>query len=88
MIEILLVKTPSCAVCEKVRKTLEAEVAPLFPDIEINEIDATTPQGQDLVIKYGIVSSPGVILNGELFSMGGINKERLIERLKEISNKE
>jgi glutaredoxin len=82
MRKIELVKTPNCAECEKVKKIIAAEIKPLFPDLEVVEIDATTPQGAELVQKYGIMSSPGVIINGELISMGGINKEVAVAKLK------
>ena len=81
---IQLVKTPHCAVCARVRKMIDAEVKPLFPDLEVEEFDAITPQGQEMVLKYGIMTSPGVIINGELFSMGGADKEALIKKLKEL----
>lgn len=84
MAKIQLVKTPGCAECAKVKKMIEAEIKPQFSDLEVEEIDALTPQGQEMVLKYGIMTSPGVIVNGELFSMGGANKEALIAKLKAL----
>lgn len=82
---IQLVKTPNCAVCAKVKQMIDSEIKPQFPDLEVEEIDALTPRGEDLVSKYGIMGSPGVIINGELFSIGGANKQKLIEKLKSLS---
>ena len=42
-------------------------------------------QGQKMVQKYWIMSSPAIIVNGELFSMGGLNKNKLIEKIKSLS---
>ena len=72
-----------CHVCTQVKKIIE-EVKPDFPDLEIEEIDMTTPEGQKMIQKYGIMSSPGIIIEGELFSTGGVNKEKLVEKLKSL----
>lgn len=70
-----------CHTCAGVKKIIE-EIRPDFSDLEIEEIDIASPGGQKLVQKYGIMSSPGIIIEGELFSTGGVNKEKLIEKLK------
>lgn len=72
-----------CHNCEAAKKIFD-EILPDFPDIAVEEIDITTPQGQELVQKYGIMQSPGIIINGELFSTGGVNKEKLIEELNTL----
>lgn len=74
---------PDCHTCAKVKKIIE-EVKPDFPDLEVEEIDITTPKGQEMVQKYSIMSSPGIIIEGELFSSGGVNKEKLVEKLKSL----
>jgi hypothetical protein len=38
-----------------------------------------------MVQKYMIFSSPAIVLNGELFSMGGFDREKFLTRLKELS---
>lgn len=81
MINVQLVSTPGCAHCEEVRKVLN-EVKLQYPKMEVKELDATNPDGLELVTKYGILASPGVIINGELFATGGINKRELIKKLE------
>ncbi len=53
--------------------------------MEIEYVDMLTEEGQNLIQKYGIMSSPGIIVNGELFSIGGLNKNKLIEKIKSLS---
>mgnify|MGYP001560948431 FL=1 len=48
-------------------------------------VDMLTEQGQKMVQQYGIMSSPGIIINSELFSMGGLDKKKLIEKIKSLS---
>lgn len=85
--KLQLLTSPGCHICEEVKKILE-EIKPDFPALEVEEVDMTTPGGQAMIQKYSIFSSPGVIINGEFFSTGGVNKEKLIEKLKSIPRKE
>lgn len=70
-----------CHTCAEVKKILD-EVLPQFPDVKLEEIDITSEEGQKMIQKYSIMSSPGIVIDGELFSTGGINKEKLIKKLK------
>ena len=81
--KIQFLTMPGCHNCELAKKILD-EIMPDFPSMEIEEIDMMTPKGQELVQKYGVMSSPGIIINDELFSTGGVNKEKLIEKLKSL----
>ncbi len=83
MISIQLVSTPGCTHCEEVRKVLD-ELKPKYPSMQVEEIDATTEKGMELVVKYSIMASPGTIINGELFATGGINKGELIKKLDSL----
>jgi len=85
MINIQLVSTPGCTHCEEVRKVLH-EVKSQYPQMQIKELDATNPDGLELVIKHGILTSPGVIINGELFATGGINKDSFIKKLDSLKS--
>jgi glutaredoxin len=84
-IKIQELATQGCSHCKEARKILEQEIKSQFPNVEMEFVDMMTEQGQKMVQQYGIMSSPGIIVNGELFSMGGLNKEKLIEKLKKLS---
>lgn len=84
MINVQLVISPGCTHCAEVRKVLE-ELKPKYPQMQVEEIDATTEKGMELVVKHSIMASPGTIMNGELFATGGINKNALIKKLESIS---
>ncbi len=84
MNKILFLTIVGCHNCEKVKKIFD-EVIPQFKDkVEVEEIDIATPRGQELVQKYSIMASPGIIINDELFATGGVDKEKLIEKLKSL----
>lgn len=70
-----------CHVCAEVKKIFD-EIMPNFPNVKVEEIDMTSEKGQELVQKHSIMSSPGLIIDGKLFSTGGVDKEKLIKKLK------
>ncbi|OGD24286.1 hypothetical protein A2Z10_02680 [Candidatus Azambacteria bacterium RBG_16_47_10] len=83
MITIQFVTVPGCHECAKAKKIFE-ELKPQYPEMQITEIDVTSPEGMTLVQKYGIFSSPGIIVNGELFSTGALKKDEFIKKLDEL----
>lgn len=84
-VKIQEVTSPGCSHCAAAKKILEGEIKPRFPEVEIEYIDMTTEQGQKMIQGYGIMSSPGIIVNSELFSVGGLDKNKLIEKIKSLS---
>lgn len=76
--------TPGCAHCAQAKQILEHDIKPKYPDVKIEYVDMMTPEGQALIQKHGIMSSPGILVNGELFSMGGLNKEKLVEKIESL----
>lgn len=83
MNKIQFLTMPDCHNCEVAKKIFD-EIIPDFPNVKVEEIDMTTPEGQELVQKYSIMSSPGIVINKELFSTGGVDKEKLVEKLKSL----
>ena len=85
MIKIHELSVSGCNHCASVKKILEEEIKPRFSEVEVEYIDILLEQGQKMVQKYWIMSSPAIIINGELFSMGGLDKNKLIEKIKSLS---
>ncbi len=56
-----------------------------WPNVKFEDVSITTPEGQALAMKHLIFASPGILLNGELFSTGGVDKEKFLAKLKELS---
>lgn len=80
MIKVTLIRPSGCQHCLAVKKTLE-KLRGEFPDLTVEEIEATDPEGQALIQKHGILSSPGILINGEFFAMGGATEQQLREKL-------
>lgn len=85
MIKIQEVTAPGCSHCAEAKKILEGEIKPQFPEVEIEYIDMLSEEGQKMVQEHGIMASPGILINGELFSTGGLSKEKLIEKIKSLN---
>ena len=83
MTKIQFLTMVGCHNCEAAKKVFD-EITPNFPDVEVEEFDMMTPEGQELVQKYGIMASPGIIINDELFATGGVDKAKLVARLEEL----
>lgn len=83
MIKVTLIRPSGCQHCVQVKGTLEKLKAG-YPDLTIEEVEATTPEGQALIMKYGILLSPGILVNDEFFAMGGATESQLREKFEEL----
>lgn len=75
---------PGCQICkafEEFWHSIEKD----WPNATYKNISVTTPEGQELAGKYMIFSSPGIIINNELWATGGFDKQKFVEKLKEVS---
>ncbi len=73
-----------CHNCKAVKDIFD-EIMPDFKDVvEVEEIDIASPLGQELAGQYMVMASPGIIINDELFSTGGINKGELVNKLNSL----
>lgn len=76
--------TQGCQIC-RVFDEYWQSIAKDWPNVEYRKTDLLSPEGQALTQKHMIFASPGIVLNGELFSVGGFDKEKFINKLKEVS---
>lgn len=83
MIKVTLIRPSGCQHCGQVKGTLE-KLNKDYPDLVIEEIEATTPEGQALIQKHGILTSPGILINDEFFAMGGATENQLRKKLEEV----
>lgn len=86
MKEVLLeeLSSPGCSYCkafEEFWRSIEKD----WPNVTYKNVSVTTPEGIAMVQKYMIFASPGVVINGELFSTGGVDKEKFLTKLGKLS---
>lgn len=83
-ISIIVVTSPNCQICARFDdfwKKIEKD----WPNISYRKVDVTTAEGRDLAQKYIILASPAIIVNGELWAVGGYNEDKFLEKLKTLS---
>lgn len=76
--------SPGCHNCEAFKAFWDEEQKN-WPNVTFTELSIMDPAGQELVQKHSIFASPGIIINGELFSTGGVNKNDFLAKLKQLS---
>lgn len=82
MIKLQLLTSPDCPNCAQAKVILE-KVKKDYPELKVEEVDMATPAGQELISKHQIMASPGIVINGELFSTGGLDEKKLRKKLDE-----
>lgn len=80
MPKVKLVTSQSCAHCMRAKEALD-EIKKDMPDLEVETIDLFKDEGQELAQKYGIMASPGIIIDDKLAFQGGATKEQLKKAL-------
>lgn len=83
MINLTLVTREGCVHCAQTKEILK-KIKPEYPELVVEEIDIASSKGQELISKYSIMSSPGIIINGELFAMGGTTEKELRDKFAEL----
>ena len=79
-----VLSAPGCQIC-KVFEDFWHSIEKDWPNVNFRKVEVITEEGQAMAQKHMILASPGIILNGELFSVGGFDQEKFIQKLKELS---
>jgi glutaredoxin len=77
--KIDLLTMPGCGHCASAKQILE-KVKPDFPELEVVIHDIT--EKPELAQQYMLMTAPGVVIDGELVFSGGLDEEKLRQRLK------
>ena len=85
-VKLLEVTIPGCVACARFKKMWEEKMSKDFPDVEFTTIDATEPGGQEVLMEHTIFATPGILINGELFSSRPVNEKKLRAKLEELTS--
>ena len=83
MLKVTLISPDGCQHCAAVKATL-LKMKGDYPDLTIEDIDMATEEGQEMVQKYGIMSSPGILINDEFFAFGGATEKQFRKKFDEL----
>lgn len=76
--EVKLLTMPGCEHCAGAKAVLE-RLRPEFPEMRIEIIDVT--EHPEEAQRYGLMSAPGVVIDGKLVLSGGVDEKKLRARL-------
>ena len=83
-IELVELSSRGCEHCENFRKFWHS-IEKDWPNVKFRDVDLATPEGEEMLMRYMTLASPGIILNSELFSTGPVNQQEFLDKLKELS---
>lgn len=83
MVLLQEITVPGCVECKRFEEWWKTAGSD-FPNVTLEKISIEDPSWQELVAKHSIMASPGIIINRELFSSGGVNFGTLSKKLKEL----
>lgn len=75
MIEITIITVEGCHTCKEAKDLLNKLKSDY--ELKIEEIDADSDEGQEIVKEHGIRSAPAIFVNDELFSSGHVTEDEL-----------
>lgn len=81
MVEVTLVSPADCPNCADVKEQLSS-LQRKYAGLNVKTVDAFTPEGEALILQHGIMASPGILINGEFFSMGAVSEQELNSAVK------
>jgi hypothetical protein len=88
MIDVVLVTSPACHLCEDALEGLN-DLAREF-QLSVREIEMGSPEGREIVERFRPPMPPAVLVGGELFSFGRLPRKklrRLLERYRQAEEK-
>lgn len=83
MLKVTLVRPEGCAHCAQIKGTLE-KLKKDYSELTVEDIDMLSDKGQEIVLKYQIMASPGILINDEFFASGGASEEQLRKKFDEL----
>jgi glutaredoxin len=83
-VSLVEVSSPGCHNCAAFKEMWEVE-SKNWPNVKFREVSLMDKEAAEIILKHQILASPGIIVNHELFSTGGVDKEGLIKKLTELS---
>ena len=81
-IYLQFITTEGCSDCENAKQII-SEIKNKFPylKLQIEEIDVTSLKGLKLAVEYSVMSNPGIIINGKLFSTGHLDHDKFTDKI-------
>ncbi|MBI4039659.1 thioredoxin family protein [Candidatus Daviesbacteria bacterium] len=76
MVKVQFISSENCAHCMQAWSALE-KIKKDKQETELEKVDMLSEKGQKMVQEYGIMASPGIVIDGKLAFQGGATEEQL-----------
>jgi glutaredoxin len=83
-VSLLVLTSPGCTHCQHFLEFWQTQKDE-WRNVTMREVSVLTEEGQSLAREHGVFASPGIILNGELFSSGGYDELEFLGELESHS---
>lgn len=80
-VSLLVLTSPGCTHCHQFLKFWETKKGE-WRNVSMREVEILSEEGQALVREHSIFASPGIIIDGELFSSGGYDESDFLNELE------
>lgn len=84
MSKVLLMTSLGCRPCTRVKRILN-ELQVEMPDLTVEELEFTSPDGSKLAMENGILYPPAVFVNGTLIAKGKIDADKMTATIREMN---
>ncbi len=78
-----LVTSVGCTPCLRVKRVL-SELCAEIPDLKIEEVEFSSPQGAKLAIQNNILYPPAVLVDNMLIANGKVDADQMITAIRRI----
>src|SRR6266852_9962374 len=78
--QVVLLTQKDCAFCTHANELLDRLSAEF--GFTVSTLDVSTPEGEALAVRSGILFPPGIFLDGEAFSYGRLSERKLRQELE------
>ncbi len=80
-LDVLVLRSHGCASCGQVLNVLDDLKRTRFPDMSVQDVDIV--ERPELLAKFPILSSPGIVVNGKLVAHGFVTRKKLEQRIED-----
>lgn len=77
MLKVTFLTTGYCSNCDLVKEGLDELLSKYEGTVELESVDIDSDEGGRLLRRHQVMAMPGIIVDGELVSAGGLSHEKL-----------
>jgi glutaredoxin len=80
VLKVRVLTSLGCTPCLRVKRILD-ELQAEMPNLKVEEVEYTSPDGSKLAMENGVLYPPAVFLNEQLIAKGKIDRDTLVAQI-------